>query len=374
MGRNDCLEPRTDVPALEDWSTDMVLAQSAVGVRTSAGLAVASLGVAVALLVLVPPDPGTIAAVVVLVLFGLLTALIPITARMETSARRRRLLDGPWQRCAAAVAVEEDGALHDRLIVHRSAETLVLKGFLIPFPAVVAHRQEVFLCGPDDDGRALLRVAGMLRIVPAKLDPRPAQARERELLLPGRPLDDPGAARASRSFRWGTRLWLVPAVLGVCGAVVVTLALRPLAVPGLVVGGLLLIAAAYSVPIVVMFVRWFAEALAGLCAAREWSPVPITMFPWEPGREVAGLAQLPRGTALVQFPYPQPDVVANVSDSGMMWMAGDGIGAVAVGVPGVPVMTFCVVTPDSDTPVEAPRPWLLRTQDPVLDKIPSLRG
>ncbi|MDT7621973.1 MAG: hypothetical protein QOF99_2874 [Pseudonocardiales bacterium] len=374
MGRNDCLEPRTDVPALEDWSTDMVLAQSAVGVRTSAGLAVASLGVAVALLVLVPPDPGTIAAVVVLVLFGLLTALIPITARMETSARRRRLLEGPWQRCAAAVAVGEDGALHDRLIVHRSAETLVLKGFLIPFPAVVAHRQEVFLCGPDDDGRALLRVAGMLRIVPAKLDPRPARARERELLLPGRPLDDPGAARASRSFRWGTRLWLVPAVLGVCGAVVVTLALRPLAVPGLVVGGLLLIAAAYSVPIVVMFVRWFAEALAGLCAAREWSPVPITMFPWEPGREVAGLAQLPRGTALVQFPYPQPDVVANVSDSGMMWMAGDGIGAVAVGVPGVPVMTFCVVTPDSDTPVEAPQPWLLRTQDPVLDKIPSLRG
>jgi hypothetical protein len=374
VGRNDCLEPRTDVPALEDWSTDMVLAQSAVGVRTSAGLAVASLGVAVALLVLVPPDPGTIAAVVVLVLFGLLTALIPITARMETSARRRRLLDGPWQRCAAAVAVGEDGALYDRLIVRRSAETLVLKGFLIPFPAVVAHRQEVFLCGPDDDGRALLRVAGMLRIVPAKLDPRPAQARERELLLPGRPLDDPGAARASRWFRWGTRLWLVPAVLGVCGAVLVTLALRPLAVPGLVVGGLLLIAAAYSVPIVVMFVRWFAEALAGLCAAREWSPVPITMFPWEPGREVAGLAQLPRGTALVRFPYPQPDVVANVSDSGMMWMAGDGIGAVAVGVPGVPVMTFCVVTPDSDTPVEAPQPWLLRTQDPVLDKIPSLRG
>ena len=105
MGRNDCLEPRTDVPALEDWSTDMVLAQSAVGVRTSTGLAVASLGVAVALLVLVPPDPGTMAAVVVLVLFGLLTALIPVTARMETSARRRRLLDGPWQRCAAAVAV-----------------------------------------------------------------------------------------------------------------------------------------------------------------------------------------------------------------------------------------------------------------------------
>jgi hypothetical protein len=53
-------------------------------------------------------------------------------------------------------------------------------------------------------------------------------------------------------------------------------------------------------------------------------------------------------------------------------MAGDG--AAAVGVPGVPVMTFCVVTPDSDTPVEAPQPWLLRTQDPVLDKIPSLRG
>jgi len=374
VGRNDCLEPRTDVPALEDWSTDMVLAQSAVGLRTSAGLAVASLGVAVALLVLVPPDPGTMAAVVVLVLFGLLTALIPITARMETSARRRRLLDGPWQRCAAAVAVGEDGALYDRLIVHRSAETLVLKGSLIPFPAVVAHRQEVFLCGPDDEGRALLRVAGMLRIVPAKLDPRPARARERELLLPGRPLDDPGAARASRWFRWGTRLWLVPAVLGVCGAVLVTLALRPLAVPGLVVGGLLLIAAAYSVPIVVMFVRWFAEALAGLCAAREWSPVPITLFPWEPGREVAGLAQLPRGTALVRFPYPQPDVVANVSDSGMMWMAGDGIGAVAVGVPGVPVMTFCVVTPDSDTPVEAPQPWLLRTHDPVLDRIPSLRG
>ncbi|WP_445185200.1 hypothetical protein ACTXG6_43905 [Pseudonocardia sp. Cha107L01] len=198
-----------------------------------------------------------------------------------------------------------------------SAETLVLKGFLIPFPAVVAHRQEVFLCGPDDDGRALLRVTGMLRIVPAKLDPRPAHARERELLLPGRPLDDPGAARASRWFRWGTRLWLVPAVLGVCGAVVVTLALRPLAVPGLVVGGLLLTAAAYSVPIVVMFVRWFAEALAGMCAAREWSPVPITMFPWEPGREV-GHSGGGAAAVAVAHPGPRPrqdPVAAGVSHS-----------------------------------------------------------
>ncbi len=373
--RNDYLEPRTDVPALRDWSTEMILTEAATGVRTATVLTVVSPAVAVALLVWLPSAPGTVAAAVVLILFGLLTAFTPIVSRLETAPRRRGLLDGPWRRCPAAVAVQEDGEAYDRLIVTTpDGETLVLRGVLAPFPRVVAHRQEAFLCGPDGDGRAVLRVAGLLRMASAKVDPRPARAREPEPLVPGgRPLDDPGVAGAYRGFRWGTRLWLYPIVIAGCGLALVTLAVRPLAVPGLVVGALLLAVAAYSTPTIVAFVRWYAEAIAGLHAAREWSPVPITMLPWGPGQEVAGLAQLPGGMALVRFPYPQPDVVANVSDTGTLWLAGAGTGAVAVGVPGVPVLAFCVVSPDSDTPVEDPPPWLLRTNDPVLDRIPTLR-
>ena len=189
----------------------------------------------------------------------------------------------------------------------------------------------------------------------------------------GRPLDDPAVARAFRGFRRGTRAWLWSAVPAVVGAVLVALGVWPLSPAGLVVGGLVLVLAALSLPTSLLIGSMYREAVAAAESATRWTPVPVTLFPWESDHEVAGLAQLSSGTAVVRFPLPDLDVIANIADTGTMWMAGDGNGVVAVGVPRVPVLTFAVVQPDRDVPDDTPQPWLLRAIEPGLREIPALR-
>jgi hypothetical protein len=158
---------------------------------------------------------------------------------------------------------------------------------------------------------------------------------------------------AFRGFLWGTRAWVWCALGAGVGAVLPALSVWPLSPAGLVVGGLHSVAAAES--------------------ATEWTPVPITLFPWESDHEVAGLAQLPRGTAVVQFPLPDPDLIANIADTGTMWMVGDGE-VVTVGLPRAPALMFAMVHPDRDVPEETPQPWLLHVLEPSWDTVPALRG
>jgi hypothetical protein len=100
--------------------------------------------------------------------------------------------------------------------------------------------------------------------------------------------------------------------------------------------------------------RWYRDAVTAVESSAQWTPVAITLFPWQPDQHVAGLAEMPGGLALVQFVLPDLNVVANIADTGVMWVAGRDV--IAVGVPRVPVLTFAAVQPDRDTPKEAPIP------------------
>lgn len=369
------LEPRTDVPALEDWSTGLVLDQFRDYVRGSAAIAVGLVVVAVSLVVFPSATPGTVAAVVVLALLSLVAAIPPLAHRVETAPRRRGLLAQPWRRVPATVVAGGGKWDEDRLLVFAEEGTVVLRGLLPDALDLVLDRQEVFLCGPDEQGRAVVRVAGLCRLFPLRVDRSEDEARprEREPHLIGRPLDDPAVVRASRGFRWGTRAWVWCAGGAAVGAVLVALSLWPLSPAGLVVGGLLITAAAIMTPSTLLIGKLYREAVAAVESATAWTPVPITLFPWESDHEVAGLAQLPRGTAVVRFPLPDPDLIANIADTGTLWMAGEGE-VVTVGLPRVPALMLAMVHPDRDVPEDTPQPWLLHVLEPSWDTVPALRG
>jgi hypothetical protein len=360
------LEPSTDGPAAQDWSTALILAEDrSVGCWSGAFLVL--LPLAVFLAVVLPMTPGNVSSIGVLGLFGLLGSIGSSVLLAER--RRRRLLAQPWRRCPATVAAAREIAAFDRVIVFEEGRSLVLRGTLPDVLCMLLHRQELFLVGPDAKGRALIRVAGLCQMFPVKVDAGEAGPKEREPGRPGHPPD----ARAFRRLRRGAYGWRYAVAVGALGAVVLTLGLLPLSPLALVVGGVLVAIAAVTTPAAVQLSRYYAGAAAAANAATEWTSLPITLFPWEPTNVVAGLVQLPGRTVLIQFPLPNLDVIANIADTGTIWIWGSASDVVAVGAPQLPVLTVAVLQADRDKPPDEPQPWLLRGNDPGLREIPALR-
>jgi hypothetical protein len=104
----------------------------------------------------------------VLGLLGVIGMIGPFTRL--AARRRRRLLAQPWRRCPATVAAAEGNTAFDRMIVFEEGRSLVLRGTLPDVPSVLLHRQELFLVGPDANGRALIRVAGLCQMFAVKVD------------------------------------------------------------------------------------------------------------------------------------------------------------------------------------------------------------
>jgi hypothetical protein len=75
----------------------------------------------------------------------------------------------------------------------------------------------------------------------------------------------------------------------------------------------------------------------------------------------------------VQFPLPNLDVIANIADTGTIWIWGTPSEVLAVGAPQLPLLTVGLLQSDRDEPPEEPQPWLMRGNDPGLREIPALR-
>ncbi|ONI90791.1 hypothetical protein ALI144C_02210 [Actinosynnema sp. ALI-1.44] len=373
------LRPQTDVPAVEDWSTALILKENRAFAPIAFAISVSFAAVASCVAIFLPGSPGNVATVVVLGALSVLTSLSVVAAVVESAPARRGRLNSPWRRCSATVAAPmPDNPWFQRLLVFDEPGTLVLRGTSLEGALdLVLDQQELFLCGPDEEGRAIIRVPGLCQLYHARVDPllEAADVRpmEREPAVSSRPLDDPAVAHAFRYFRWGTRQWVFPVIPGAVGCALVGLSIRPLAIAGLVTGGLLLLAAGIATSLLAL-APLYRQAVDRLEAATEWTTVPFTLFPWEPAQEVAGLAQLPGGgMALVQFPFPNSVLIANIADTGTLWVAGSLTDqAVAVGIPRITVLSLALVQPDRDTPDDKPQPWLLRGNEPSLRRIPVL--
>lgn len=358
------LEPRTDVPAKDDWSTGLILRDMRSAARvfgTIAALAAAGSAVCYFL----PDSTGNVVAALVLFMIAFAAGLVSLCSWPQTRARRRGLLEQPWRRMPAVPAQNQNDAT-DRLLL----DGLVLRGWFSELHDMVLERGEVFVCGPNADGRAVVRVAGFAEMHNAKVDKGEYPAQEREDYPVGRPLDDPAVQQAADGLRWGVRSWRWSALFGAIGAAMIVGSFFPLAVGGLVVGGLLLGTALLIFPATVELSRWYRDAVRALRNSGEWTPVAITLFPWKPNQHVAGLAQLPGGLTLVQFVIPDLHVIANIADTGVMWIAGTHDDVITVGVPRVPALSFAVVQPDRDVPEEDPIPWVRRLNQPDFSVLP----
>ncbi|MET8758500.1 hypothetical protein [Lentzea sp. NPDC004782] len=363
------LEPRTDVPAKDDWSTGLILQELGMVRHALSTVALVSLAGLVGCLFL-PMVAGNIAAIVVLSLLLLMGAVGPVMHRVETLPVRRGLLEEPWRRSPATV-VDNPGVKYATYV--RLADGTVLESFDVELPDMVHEFGEIFLCGPNDRGKAVVRVAGLAETANAKVvSPEgvvPREPGERYEL--GRPLDEPAVRKAFSGLVAGTHAALGAVIPAVIGAVIVLMSLWPVAPAGLVVGGLVVVLSLLMLPSTIELGRWYRDAVKGMRAAQTWTPVPVTLFPWQPGTLVSGLATMPGGRlALVQFVDPNLHVVANIADTGTMWIAGVHEDVIAVGVPRVPVLTIAAVQPDSDTPREAPVPWIQRLRQPDFSGLP----
>ncbi len=359
------LEPRTDVPAKDDWSTGLILQDLGSGAKALGYLALAAAAGLVGCLFL-PMTPGNVGAVVVLGLITSMGAMGPLMYRVESKPVRRGLLEEPWRRCRATAAEKDPLDATDRVLLE---DGTVLKGWFYDMPDMVLQRQEVFVAGPDAEGRAVIRAAGFAKMHNAKVDHGEYPAAEREERPLMRPLDDAAVLKAYNGLRWGTRSWLWSVVPAGVGAVVVLLSFFPFAVSGLVVGGVLLLSLV-GLPMALEISRWYRAAVRAVDNSFQWTPVSVTLFPWQPNQHVAGLADMPNGLTLVQFVVPELDVIANIADTGVMWIAGTHDDVIAVGVPRVPSLTFAAVQPDRDTPKEDPIPWIQRFHQPDFSGLP----
>lgn len=353
------------MPAGQDWSTALAIAETRSAARTVCTL-LPLLPAAVLLAVVVEWNVGNGVSITLTGVAGSIGLLGPVALLAEYGRRRRGLLTRPWRRCPADVAVIDRRPDLERMIVLGDDGPIVVRGAMSEAAPIVSARRELFLLGPDADGHVLIRVAGLCTAFGARLDSAPARPSD-PVAAPACP---PPGDRVMRSLRRGARCRAYPILVGALGIVVAALGVRPLSPAAFVVGGVLVALAAAALPVATALSRHYAAALAGARAATGWTALPATLFPWEPTDVVAGLVTLPTGTALIQFPLPDLDVVANIADTGSLWIRGvtpTGSGAIAVGVPGVPRLTFGVLQHDRDTPPDRPLPWLLRACRPSPD-------
>lgn len=364
------LEPRTDVPAKDDWSTGLILQELGFARRIMSIIALVSLA-GIAGCLFLPMTAGNITAIVVLSLFALFGAIGPIMHRVETLPLRRGLLDEPWRRVPATLVLNPDNKYPTYV---RLEDGVVLESYMgDDLPDMVRERGEIFVCGPNAKSKAVLRVAGFAETANAKVawEEEFVEAEPGERHEIGRPLDDPAVLKAFGGLLAGRHAKLGAVIPAAIGAVVVLMSLWPIAPAGLVVGGLVAVLSLIMLPSMIEMSRWYRDAVKGMHAAHRWTPVPVTLFPWKPGTVVAGLATMEGGRlALVQFVDPNLHVIANIADTGTMWIAGVHEDVIAVGVPRVPVLTIAAVQPDSDTPREAPVPWIQRFSQPDFSGLP----
>ena len=210
---------------------------------------------------------------------------------------------------------------------------------------VLLRTGTVWLCGPDEQGRALARVAGSVGHAIADVTdavpvgPPPVLTRP----VSRRPGDDPGMIWARRSFHRAMLILLGVLVL-LTGVGIGFLTENGSTGPGDAVFSPVLIVAVLLVVFGVGYVTG-ARQLARFRQAPYWLPVQVSLDSWtgQPNTSVrtgAGRIILPNGwRGYVDFPRLNFELAANMRATGVLWLAGEPVPGkpVPVGLPGFPL-------------------------------------
>lgn len=219
---------------------------------------------------------------------------------------------------------------------------------------IVARSGRIWLCGPDERKRVMVRVDGMCLGVTARVTRTAPTAPAGAGLPPvrpvgNRPIDEPVLAwLLRRQTRWFAAALAAGLLLVVGGLLIaatgasgtgIALGLFPLLYGGLLVTSL------------VSGRRRSLRVPKLIAASTGWTPLPVHLDSWQAGGRVFGPARgaiwLPDGSSIpVHLPRASIDLVANIQASHTLWVAGGypTRGAtVAVGVPGYPIIGLAEV-------------------------------
>jgi hypothetical protein len=246
------------------------------------------------------------------------------------------------------VTLLSDKPCQVRITLEGTEMTLRLRRFYWVAKQALLRTGTLWICGPDERGRALVRVAGSIGSGMADVIEATPRGTPPVLARPStpRPGDDP-------ALRWQRRVYhrvmlgqlaLLLLIIGIGVGIVSR------AEPGslgyaspAVYGG----AAALLVGLVLAALGYArgSKMLRQLADAPYWQPVPVSLDVWdEPAntsfRTGAGRVILPNGYhAYVDFPRLSFDLAANMRATGVLWLAGDGVPGetVPIGLPGYPL-------------------------------------
>ena len=278
---------------------------------------------------------------------GLIPAALLIGGAWLYHTRWRRIAGAvypklPW-RAAEAKVLRASPCVIEAKVENDDPIYLRVPRARLVFRQIVARSGRVWLCGPDEHGRVMVRVDGVSAGVVAKRRKKPRGTTPVGPVEPAtaRPIDEPVLAwllrRQNRAFVMSAVLAVLIAVTG-AGVLASTGAAN----------GFGLIPLIYGLSMLALLVsgrRRVRQAPDLVSQVSGWTPVPVRLDAWQANGRVMGPARgaiwLADGSAvLISMPRASIDLVANVQASHTLWIAGEPArdSVVAVGVPGYPIL------------------------------------
>jgi hypothetical protein len=288
-----------------------------------------------------------------LVYLGILTALLIASVGFtlwvhEPQRRRGRSLLSRYGWRPVPAAMLSDNPCLARVILDGTEVTLRLTRLNWIGKQAVLRTGTLWICGPDERGRALARVAGSVGQAMADVtDARPS-GMPPVLAVPSgpRPGDDPALIWARRSFGRTMLIFLAVMVLltGVSIGFVTKDGFGHLGVSDSTAFGGLVAAPVMLILLVWAYVAGLRSSLRYARAAY-WQAVPVSLDTWDAPANVAirtgtGRVILPGGwQGYADFPRLTLDFAANLRATGVLWLAGEPApgATVPIGLPGYPL-------------------------------------
>lgn len=346
--------PATDRPAGADHATATLFALL-VRRMTVLRRAAVILGVLAALILLIKVAAGfTSVDVLLLPLFA---AVLGLTWWQVGTAQARYggwlphaaalLSTTTWRKVNATVLRGGDRPVLEVEDVDRTYR-LRCGGLHAAAQQVVARAGHVWLIGPDEAGWSVVRVPGLHAPWAARVGAEPVEPMPVPAPRPGAEdtaaADPVALAWAEDGVRVQRRGLAVAVGMIVVGAVIVLrFGFDEDGWLGMVWGGLVVLLGARALHRAVRQVRE-ARAVLGMLAAGPWTPVPVTLRPWQsPAATVdaTGTARLGEDRTLaITLPRATVDLLASVEETGTLWFAGEPApgATVVVGFPGYPLL------------------------------------
>ena len=337
--------PLTSGRAIDDPNTALLHEIRRVVLRRSLG-ALLPLAIIAGFLALAIADHQAVGVGVVGAIFVLLAALLSVPQWLHQPQLRRGkalLSRYPWRPAPARLLAAKPCLA--RITLDDRELTLRLRRLNRIGEQSLLRTGTLWICGPDERGRALVRVAGSIGQALADVTDAIPSGLPPALIRPSspRPGDDPALIWARRTSN-RTMLIIVAVCVLLDGLTIGYLTKTGFDYPNARTIGF---AVGLTLMVLLMCRAWVTTArqFKRYDAAPYWQAVPVSLDTWDAATNVAvrtgtGRIILPDGwRGYVEFPRLQLDLAANLRATGVLWVAGDAVPGqtVPIGLPGFPL-------------------------------------